>query len=83
MPVPGPGGCRPHPEMHVQVDKTGSQNSIVTGDDCGSFRSRDRVARDVGYEAVDDQDVAGSELRVDAVENSDVFNEYGSGLRAQ
>ena len=72
-----------HPEMHMQVDKPGRQDSIVAGDDCGAFRCGNRVARDVGYQAIDDQDIAGSEPGIDAIENADVFNEYGSSLRAQ
>ena len=67
--------------MGVQVDESRRQDAVAAIDDPSVVRCVNAVFRYRIDDAVDDQDVAGLELVVYAVEDTDVFYQYRLRMR--
>ena len=63
-------------KVRVQVDESGRQHAIIAVDYPGIVRCVNPISRDSVDDTVDDQDVAGLESVVDAVEDPDVFDQH-------
>ena len=70
-------------EMDVQIDEARRQHAVAALDDNSVRTGVDRRGRYLADDPVIDQDVPGSELRIDAVEDSDIADEHrvGTGTR--
>ena len=63
-------------EMRVQVDEPGGEHAVAAVDDAGALRCFDAIFRHGIDDAFDDKDVARIKFVVDAVENSNVLDQY-------
>ncbi len=63
-------------QVRVQVDESRGKDAVIAVDDLGTVGDVDGIFRYRVDDAVDDQDVAGREFFVHAVEDANVLDEY-------